>query len=166
MTQQASLLNPAQRKTLKALAHALNPVVMIGDKGLTPAVIKEIDQALEAHQLIKIRVFGDDRAFRLALLQEISDLTISAPIQHIGKLLVFYRANPKKPNLLSGKVLPVVGAKTTKAGPGSVERPKRSASSPTKGPSSFAARTARSKPRADDRTGSSTPAARPRRRPA
>ncbi len=92
-------LNPAQRKTLKAMAHPLNPVVMIGDKGLTPAVLKEIDISLSAHQLIKVRVAGDDRELRIALLAEITDACGALPVQHIGKLLVLYRPDPEKPLL-------------------------------------------------------------------
>ncbi len=165
MTQHALVLTPAQRKTLKALAHSLNPVVMIGDKGLTPAVIKEIDQSLEAHQLIKVRVLGDDREMRLALIEEITEHTLASPVQHIGKLLVFYRHNPNKQNLLpSGK------AAATKAKPGSdaktAERPRRSASSPTKGRATSEQQTPRSRPRADARTESSERPARPRRRSA
>ncbi len=89
-------LTPVQRKTLKALAHHLNPVVMIGEKGLTAAVIKEIDINLQAHQLIKVRVSGDDRQSRLDILAAIVSATLCQPVQHIGKLLVLYRANPEK----------------------------------------------------------------------
>lgn len=96
-TSNDSGLSPADRKTLKALAHSLNPVVMIGDKGLTPAVLKEIDVSLAAHQLIKIRVAGDDRQFRIDLLGEITEATGAQAVQHIGKLLVIYRADADKP---------------------------------------------------------------------
>ena len=89
-------LNPAQRSLLRSQAHALNPVVMIGDAGLTDAVLKEIGVNLDAHGLIKIRVFGDDRLARLEMLQTICQQLDAAPIQHIGKLLVIYR--PKKEN--------------------------------------------------------------------
>ncbi len=92
-------LSPGDRKTLKALAHSLNPVVMIGDKGLTASVLKEIDVNLSAHQLIKIRVAGDDRQFRIDLLAEITEATGALPVQHIGKLLVIYRADTDKPLL-------------------------------------------------------------------
>lgn len=59
-------LTPAQRKDHRAAAHHLDPVVMIGAEGLTPAVLKETDAALKAHGLIKIRVFSDDRTARAA----------------------------------------------------------------------------------------------------
>ena len=84
-------LTPAERK-----AHHLDPVVMIGADGLTPAVVKETDAALNAHGLIKIRVLGDDRAAREAVFQQLADQLNAAPIQHIGKLLVLWRPKPAK----------------------------------------------------------------------
>ncbi|UDF34543.1 UNVERIFIED_ORG: YhbY family RNA-binding protein [Shinella sp. XGS7] len=89
-------LTPAQRKDKRADAHHLNPVVMIGADGLTPAVSKEIDAALKAHGLIKVRVFSDDRAAREGMLQVLADQLDAAPIQHIGKLLVLWRPMPEK----------------------------------------------------------------------
>jgi RNA-binding protein len=70
--------------------------VMIGADGLTPAVQKEVQAALTAHGLIKIRVLGDDRAQREAMFQTLSDALNAAPIQHIGKLLVLWRPIPEK----------------------------------------------------------------------
>ena len=84
-------LSPAQRSVLRAEAHALNPVVIVGESGLTPAVMKEIGLSLDAHGLIKIRVFGDDRDARIAMYETICETLGAAPIQHIGKLLVIYR---------------------------------------------------------------------------
>ena len=84
-------LTPAQRKEHRANAHHLNPVVLIGSDGWTPAVKKETDAALSAHGLIKVRVFSDDRVGREALFQTIADALNAAPIQHIGKLLVLWR---------------------------------------------------------------------------
>jgi RNA-binding protein len=89
-------LTPAQRKEHRALAHHLDPVVRIGAEGLTPAVQKEADAALNAHGLIKIRVFSDDRAQREALMKTLSEQLSAAPIQHIGKLLVLWRPLPEK----------------------------------------------------------------------
>jgi len=89
-------LTPAQRKEHRALAHHLDPVVMIGNDGLTAAVTKEADAALNAHGLIKIRVFSDDRAAREAMFQALSDTLNAAPIQHIGKLLVLWRPKVQK----------------------------------------------------------------------
>ena len=69
---------------------------MIGNDGLTPAVRKEVDAALKAHGLIKIRVLGDDRAQRDEMYQALADELGAAPIQHIGKLLVLWRPKPPK----------------------------------------------------------------------
>ncbi len=92
----AIALSPAQRKEHRALAHHLDPVVMIGQDGLTDAVQREVDAALNAHGLIKVRVLGDDRQAREALFQQVADQLGAAPIQHIGKLLVFWRPQPEK----------------------------------------------------------------------
>jgi putative YhbY family RNA-binding protein len=89
-------LTPAQRKEKRADAHHLTPVVMIGGDGLTPAVQKEVDAALNAHGLIKVRVFSDERATRETIFATLSDALNAAPIQHIGKLLVLWRPMPPK----------------------------------------------------------------------
>jgi RNA-binding protein len=101
-------LTPAQRSELRSQAHGLAPVVMIGDSGLTPAVMKEIDASLNAHGLIKIRVLGDDRDARIAHYETICAELSAAPVQHIGKLLVIYRPKkdiPKEPKTTRGKGL-------------------------------------------------------------
>ena len=87
----ALILTPAQRKSLKADAHDLSPVVIVGGGGLTPAVIKEAKLAIEHHGLIKVRVFGDDRETRIAIYEELCDKLDAAPVQHIGKLLVLWK---------------------------------------------------------------------------
>ena len=89
-------LTPAERKDQRALAHHIDPVVAIGGDGLTAAVSAEIDRALDAHGLIKVRVFGDDRAAREAMFVRLCDELRAAPIQHIGKLLVLWRPMPPK----------------------------------------------------------------------
>ena len=90
-------LTPAQRSELRSQAHGLAPVVMIGDSGLTPAVLKEIDASLNSHGLIKIRVLGDDRDARVAHYETICAELSAAPVQHIGKLLVIYRPQKDAP---------------------------------------------------------------------
>jgi RNA-binding protein len=87
-------LTPADRKDLKARAHALDPVVIIGDAGLTDGVMAEVDRSLSAHGLIKVRVTGDDRDARLAIRDRIADALGALAVQTIGKLLVFYREKP------------------------------------------------------------------------
>jgi putative YhbY family RNA-binding protein len=89
-------LTPTERKVHRALAHHLDPVVMIGNDGLTPSVLKEIDLALNSHGLIKVRVLGDDRNQRESMFIELADQLGAAPIQHIGKLLIFWRPQPEK----------------------------------------------------------------------
>jgi len=100
-------LTPVERSALRAEAHALKPVVIIGEAGLTPAVIKEISASLDSHGLIKVRVFGDDREMRNEIYENICTELDAAPVQHIGKLLVIYR--PKKE---------VVKERSTKTGKG------------------------------------------------
>lgn len=80
---------------LKALAHNLSPVVMIGVNGLTEAVLKEININLQAHELIKIKVLGADRDFRSTLIKDICLASNSILVQHIGKLIIIYRQAEK-----------------------------------------------------------------------
>ncbi len=94
------LLNPAQRKAHRSEAHHLDPVVMVGSDGLTSNVKKEVDAALKAHGLIKVRVFCDDRSERESMFQTLADELNAAPIQHIGKLLVLWRPKPEKERVL------------------------------------------------------------------
>jgi RNA-binding protein len=84
-------LSSAERRALRARAHELDPVVMIGDAGLTDAVVAETDRALGAHGLIKVRIFGDDRDARQAMAAELEARTGSALVQAIGKLVVLWR---------------------------------------------------------------------------
>ncbi|SSY80679.1 ribosome assembly RNA-binding protein YhbY [Alysiella crassa] len=86
-------LSKQERLALKSQAHHLNPVVMVGQKGLTEAVVQETETALRAHELIKVRVLGDDRDERLAICHELCAATGAQLVQHIGKLLVLYRKN-------------------------------------------------------------------------
>src|SRR2546423_15447224 len=88
-------LPPSRRSELRAQAHNLNPVVLIGDKGLTDEVIAEIDRALKAHELIKVRAAGGEREQRDAWMRAICERTAAEPVQQIGKVLVVYRENPK-----------------------------------------------------------------------
>ncbi|MEO8080937.1 MAG: YhbY family RNA-binding protein, partial [Caldimonas sp.] len=85
------VLTPSQRRQKRAEAHPLDPVVSIGNDGATPAVRREIEAALDAHGLVKVRVFSDDRAARAALFAELSETLGAAPVQHIGKIFVLWR---------------------------------------------------------------------------
>ncbi|MBK6396185.1 MAG: YhbY family RNA-binding protein [Betaproteobacteria bacterium] len=88
-------LTPSQRRELRARAHSLHPVVAIGHAGLTPAVLHEIDVALGAHELVKVRVHSDDRDEREAHLAGICESLDAAPVQHLGKILILWRPAPK-----------------------------------------------------------------------
>jgi RNA-binding protein len=90
-------LTPKQRQALKGRAHRLDPVVLLGAQGLSDAVIREIDRALTAHELIKVRVPGDEREEREALFLQLADRLGAARVQAIGKVLVFYRPKPPEP---------------------------------------------------------------------
>ena len=84
-------LSPAERSELRARAHHLNPVVTVAGNGLTPAVLAEIERALQAHELIKVKVQGAEREQRDALMQELCAALDAAPVQHIGNILVAWR---------------------------------------------------------------------------
>lgn len=88
------VLSPQERKVLKARAHSLAPAVRVGSQGLTDPVIAEIERALDAHELIKVRAAGLDRAARESAMLRICGRCGAAPVQHIGKLLVIYRPKP------------------------------------------------------------------------
>lgn len=89
------------RNQLRAAAHALRPLVLIGDNGLTEAVLKEINVHLTVHQLIKIRVAGDDREARKAIFKQICSELNAEPIHHIGKILTIYRENAERSSVLA-----------------------------------------------------------------
>jgi RNA-binding protein len=88
------MLGKDLRLALKAQAQALDPVVLLGSAGLTSAVVTEIDRALAAHSLIKVRVPLNDRIEREAIFAEITQRLGAARVQAIGKLLVLYRPPP------------------------------------------------------------------------
>lgn len=86
-----------ERRVLRARAHSLNPVVSISQNGLSESVVKEVNASLTSHELIKIRVYSDDRELREQFLATICQQLNAAPIQHIGKLLVLWRPQPDTP---------------------------------------------------------------------
>jgi RNA-binding protein len=85
------MLSAAERKALKARAHKLEPVVLIGTKGVTDDVVKEVDLALKAHELIKVRAAGLERYAREVALQALCERTGAQAVQAIGKVFVMYR---------------------------------------------------------------------------
>lgn len=86
-----SELSPARRRELRANAHHLNPVVSIAANGLTPAVLGEIDRSLQAHELIKVKVYGTERPAREQLMHDLCAALDAFPVQHIGTILVVWR---------------------------------------------------------------------------
>jgi putative YhbY family RNA-binding protein len=84
-------LSPRERAHLKGRAHALEPFVHVGHAGLTDAVIAEIDRALAAHELIKVRIDGEDREARVAIGDDICARTDATAVQRVGKILVLWR---------------------------------------------------------------------------
>jgi RNA-binding protein len=105
-------LTSRERSDLRSAAHPLRPVVLIGDNGLTEAVLKEIDLALASHGLIKVRAGGDDREARETMLSTICDTLSCAPVHHLGKTLILFRplAGNVKPAALAA-MEPVAPAK-------------------------------------------------------
>jgi len=110
-------LTPADRRALRAKAHHLQPVVTIGQHGLTPAVLHEVDLALLKHELVKVRVFSDEREQREAMLTQVCADMDCAAVQHVGKVLVLWRPNPelKKPAPRPARPATKPGAKRPKA---------------------------------------------------
>ncbi len=98
-------LTVPERLALKGRAHALHPVVMIGNAGLTESVLKEIALNLQRHELIKIRVLDGDHAQRETILAAICAQLNAAPVQHIGKILVVYQPSPEA-HLIEIKKMP------------------------------------------------------------
>jgi RNA-binding protein len=90
-------LTPRDRQKLKGRAHALEPVVQIGQGGVTDQVAKELDRALTAHELIKVKVSAPDRDAREALCDDIVTRTDAAEVQRVGKVLVLWRPKPDSP---------------------------------------------------------------------
>lgn len=90
-------LSNQQRKYLKSLAHGLNPVVRVGQHGLTDSVLNELDIALTRHELVKVKIAAEDRDARDAMLESMRASSQSVLVQRIGNVAVLYRANPEKP---------------------------------------------------------------------
>ena len=92
-------LTSPQKRHLKALAHPRKPVVIVGDNGVTPAVLHEILLALDHHELIKVRVNAKDRETREAMIEEICATTEAALVQRVGHIATLFRRNPEAPRI-------------------------------------------------------------------
>jgi RNA-binding protein len=149
-------LLPSFRRELRARAHYLHPVAAIGQHGLTPSVLHEIDVALIAHELIKVRIFSDNRAEREEMLVRVCDALDCAAVQQIGKLLVLWRPRPateaaesaakepRKERRVGGQRMPsptptrrrrATGSEATPS-PGRVRAPRSHGALPSKAPGS------------------------------
>ena len=99
-----AVLSIQERKRLRQIGHALNPVVMLGGQGLTENVIEETNRALNDHELIKVKIAGEDREARVAAINEIAQVTGAEIVQTIGKIALLYKKaakqNPKLSNLV------------------------------------------------------------------
>jgi len=87
-------LTSQERSRLKAAAHPLRPVVIIGSRGLSDSVLSEIDNNLTAHELIKVKASGQDRTRREAWLTQICEALACAPVHHIGNTFILFRPKP------------------------------------------------------------------------
>lgn len=94
----ASALTSRERAHLKARAHALEPVVHTGSSGVTDRVVDEVDRALTAHELIKVKVGSDDRERRVAIGDEICARTGATSVHRVGKVLILWRPRPMGPD--------------------------------------------------------------------
>ena len=94
------MLSDAQRKHLRRLGHDRQPVVLLGNAGLSPNLIAEMDQALAHHELVKVRARVPDRHLRDDLLDELARVTQAELVQRIGHVALYYRRHPDEPKIL------------------------------------------------------------------
>jgi RNA-binding protein len=92
-------LSPSQRRYLRSLAHDLNPVILLGAKGATEAVLKELDLALSHHELVKVKLSGGDKDERQEQIDFLSEGTGAENVQQIGHIVVLFRRNEDEPKL-------------------------------------------------------------------
>ncbi|MBK5936231.1 MAG: ribosome assembly RNA-binding protein YhbY [Halorhodospira halophila] len=93
-------LDPDQLKQLRRLGHALKPVVLTGAAGLSEGVLEEIERALDDHELIKVKLAGASKEERQAMTEEIAEQTGAIVVQTIGRIVLLYRENPEKSQVL------------------------------------------------------------------
>ena len=97
-----ALSNP-QKRYLRGLAHSLKPVVLVGAKGVTPSLVTELDQALEQHELLKVKIAAEDRDTRDAWLADLVARTRASLVGRIGNTAVLYRRRQDKPLVILPK---------------------------------------------------------------
>lgn len=92
-------LNNAQRRYLRGLCHALKPVIHVGQKGLSDALLAELDAALTHHELVKVKVFAEERDARDALGEDLAARSGAEVVQKVGHVVCLFRRNPEKPRV-------------------------------------------------------------------
>jgi RNA-binding protein len=92
-------LSPSQSRYLRSLAHDLSPVVLLGNKGATEAVVKELNQALDIHELVKVKLSGGDKDEREAQIAVLTGGTQAEKIHQIGHVVVLFRRNTDEPKI-------------------------------------------------------------------
>lgn len=92
-------LSPSQRRYLRSLAHDLNPVILLGAKGATDAVLKELDGALSHHELVKVKLSGGDKDERQAQIDVLTGGTGAEQVHQIGHVVVLFRRNVDEPKI-------------------------------------------------------------------
>lgn len=92
-------LTPRQIRHLRSLGHHLKPVVMIGDAGLSEAVLSELDGALSHHELVKVRMRGGDRQARDTMVTTMERRMGCSAVQRLGHTTLLYRRNPERPRI-------------------------------------------------------------------
>jgi RNA-binding protein len=131
-------LNGKQRRALRALGHHLDPVVQLGKEGVTPALLEAVEQALDDHELIKLKVGESSPIDRHEAADEISRETGAEIAQVLGRTILLFRRHPEEPKIeLPGLPLPPRPARTEPAGKGAPARGGRTGAKPsprTRGP--------------------------------
>jgi RNA-binding protein len=92
-------LSTSQKRYLRGLAHALSPIVMVGNKGITPSLIKEFGSALDQHELVKVKIGGDDRAARAEQIDALAEQASAEVVQRIGHVASYFRRNREDPKI-------------------------------------------------------------------
>jgi len=92
-------LTNTQIRYLRGLAHDLNPVILVGNKGITPALVKEFDAALDQHELVKVKIAGDDREARKQQIDDLAQQAGAEVVQRIGHVASYFRHNEDAPKI-------------------------------------------------------------------
>ena len=93
-------LTTAQRTHLRRLGHPLEPIVLVGQNGIGPNLVTELERALNDHELVKVRARVGDRSLRDEILDELARTTGAEIVQRVGHVGLYYRRNPEKPGIL------------------------------------------------------------------